>query len=467
MHKIPYTSQQYPINIQSPDDDDDSRRHLNTRQNNYHNNRTLIETQQYGLKQIQAPSVWEITNANPNKYPNTPIQVCIIDTGFDGSHEDLPKEGVTGTNTGYGNPLKDGDGHGTHCAGVIGALGGNDRGIMGVNPNPTKFRFHIAKALNDDGLGTASSVLKGIEGCISSGSKVISMSLGGGAKSSIFREIYEDAYNRGVLVFAAAGNLGLMQNDYPASYPHVVSVGAVDKRGTRADFSNWNTQLEIMGPGVDIISTYPGNGYGMLSGTSMATPYVAGVAALVWGYFPQCSNQQIRNVLAVTAKNLVQSGNVRCNRKVGFGLVQAKDAFDLLDTYGCAAGGEDLNPLSEGGVGGCDQPLVDVSTLVPRGNNNGDNNIQPAQFAGSSNQCQKLFLRLLTDDYAYELAWELKDLATGEVINSGPPDNRNFEDKTVYNGPVSGCLEPGNYEFSISGKLCIAPCYLALVSTLT
>eukprot|EP00571_Detonula_confervacea_P016891 CAMPEP_0172302312 /NCGR_PEP_ID=MMETSP1058-20130122/4033_1 /TAXON_ID=83371 /ORGANISM="Detonula confervacea, Strain CCMP 353" /LENGTH=822 /DNA_ID=CAMNT_0013012737 /DNA_START=87 /DNA_END=2555 /DNA_ORIENTATION=- len=407
--------------------------------------RTLMESQQYGIALTQAASVWALVKSKPNKYSNNnPIKVCIVDTGYDGGHVDLPKSGITMTETDYGDPMTDGDGHGTHCAGVIGALGNNNRGIVGVNPDPTKFSFHISKALNDDGMGKASSVLKGIEGCIKAGSKIISMSIGGGPKSQIFGDIYEDAYDQGVLVFAAAGNVGKLQDDYPASYPHVVSVGAVDKDSIRASFSNWNSQLELMAPGVDIVSTYPGNSYHRLSGTSMATPYVAGVAALVWGYFPRCSNQQIRNVLALSAKSMVASAS-GCNRRTGFGMVHAKDAFDLLDEYGCAAGGKDFSPPSEGGVGGCDQPLADLSN-VPA--------LQQASVSNGSsgNACQRLSLKLLTDDEAYEISWKLIRADDGEELNSGPPAGRNFEDKTEYNGPASGCLGPGTYKFIIYDK---------------
>lgn len=109
------------------------------------------------------------------------------------------------------------------------------------------FSFHISKALNAKGVGTASSLIQGIEGCISSGSKIISMSVGGGPDSSIFRQIYKDAYDEGVLIVAAAGNDGTTAHDYPASFPHVVSVGAVDKKGvSKASFSNYNDQIEIM-----------------------------------------------------------------------------------------------------------------------------------------------------------------------------------------------------------------------------
>ena len=92
--------------------------------------RSLVEQQQYSIEQIQADQVWSLTNSRRNRYPNTPVGVCIVDTGYDKNHEDLPKSGLTGTNTGYGSAFVDRDGHGTHCAGVIGALG-NDLGIVG------------------------------------------------------------------------------------------------------------------------------------------------------------------------------------------------------------------------------------------------------------------------------------------------------------------------------------------------
>jgi serine protease len=399
--------------------------------------RRLVEFQQYGIQITQVSEVWRLINAHPNKYINTPIKICVIDTGYDMTHEDLPKSNITTTNTGYGDPLTDIDGHGTHVAGVIGAVGNNGLGIVGVNPNPTKFAFHISKALNDDGLGTASSVLVGIEGCISSGSKIISMSLGGGPSSSeIFREIYEDAYNQGVLPFAASGNLGLYIDDYPASYPTVVSVGAVGMDSRRANFSNWNMQLELMGPGVDIVSTYPGDRYGALSGTSMAVPCVAGIAALIWGYFPQCSNQQIRNVLAVTAKAM--TSRRICNHKIGYGLVQAKDAFDLLDKYGCDAGGQNYNPPSAGGMGGCSQQITHMQQKTDRDS--------------AADRCQQLTLRLLTDNYAYETSWQLID-SRNKVLDVGPNGEGKLKRNTQYSGPVGGCLEPGTYNFTIRGEL--------------
>jgi hypothetical protein len=288
-------------------------------------------------------------------------------------------------------------------------------------------------------------VLVGIEGCISSGSRIISMSLGGGPPSEIFREIYEDAYDRGLLPFAAAGNLGLNIDDYPASYPSVVSVGAVGMDGLRANFSNWNTQLELMGPGVDILSTYPNNLYGSLSGTSMAVPFISGIAALIWGYFPECSNQQIRNVLAASARVMTDpTTGRRCDRRTGFGLVQAKDAFDILDKYGCDAGGTDYDPPSTGAVGGCHQPLADIAKLTP---------VRGTEFEATDvDQCQTLTLSLVTDDYPYETSWELVDVG-GDLLDVGPREDGKLRRNMVYRGPVGGCLDPGTYNFTMRGEL--------------
>lgn len=311
------------------------------------------EVQQYGNRLIQADEIWSTVSSQPNRYINTPVKVCIIDTGYNIDHEDLPKTGVTQTDVGYGSSFLDKDGHGTHCAGVIGAIGGNQRGVVGVNPDATKFSFHIVKALNDDGVGTASAVLRAIQGCIDNGSKIISMSIGGGPNSEIFRDEYERAYNEGVLLVSASGNQGKSVHDYPASYATVISVGGVDRYGNRADFSNYSDQLELMGPGVSIKSTYA-DGYRSLSGTSMATPFVAGAFALVWGYFPDCSNHQMRNVFARTARRISQDPS-GCDEKNGYGIIQTKAAFDALVQFGCEYGGEDSIPKSLGAVGGCQQ----------------------------------------------------------------------------------------------------------------
>ena len=157
---------------------------------------------------------------------------------------------------------------------------------VGVRRDPNLFRFHIGRGLGNDGSGYGSVILDAVQGCIDRGAKVISMSLGGPSKTNSEKRFYKDAWNDGILIIAAAGNSGDTGDLYPASYDHVMSVAAVDKNGTRPGFSQCNSQVEISAPGVDIISTVP-LGYAIASGTSMACPHVAGVAAEVWSRFPE------------------------------------------------------------------------------------------------------------------------------------------------------------------------------------
>ena len=145
-----------------------------------------------------------------------------------------------------------------------------------VNPDPTAFNFHIGKGLANSGSGTGAAVLAAVQGCVDNGAKVISMSLGGSGASSITRGIYDMHYGNGVLIVAAAGNSGNGAFSYPASYEAVMSVAAVSiPTRNRASFSQFNSQLEISGPGVQVQSTsnldLGINGIRTLSGTSMVS----------------------------------------------------------------------------------------------------------------------------------------------------------------------------------------------------
>ena len=319
--------------------------------------RQLAEETPYGITMVQA---------NNNLFKTTPrastaIKVCVVDTGYDKNHNDLPGGGTNGgqpvtgfTPTQYSGQIwsTDGDGHGTHCSGTIGAVGNNNIGVTSCNPNPNDFSFFIGKGLNDSGSGSNAGVTAAVNACVSAGAKVISMSLGGGGYSATEENLYKQIYDKGVLIIAAAGNDGNTALSYPASYPTVMSVAAVDSSQNKASYSQYNAQVEIAAPGSSVKSTIPGNQYASWSGTSMATPHVAGVAALVWSYFPTCSNNQIRNVLIKTAKD---RGTAGCDVNYGWGIVQAKAAYDLLKSQGCAAGGTDFPTKSDGAKGGCSQ----------------------------------------------------------------------------------------------------------------
>ncbi|WP_407646762.1 S8 family serine peptidase [Fluctibacter halophilus] len=309
------------------------------------------QTTPYGVPMVQAD---QLNQANLSAR-----KVCIIDTGFNLGHDDLGDQnnGVTGqaNNSAVGNWYNDGNGHGTHVAGTIAALD-NNLGVVGVYPGVD---LHIVKIFNDQGNWTyASDLIDGIDQCQTAGANVVNMSLGGGSSSTAESNAMQTFVNQGVMLVAAAGNDGNSSFSYPASYDAVISVAAVGSNESRASYSQYNSQVEIAAPGSSVYSTYPDNSYATLSGTSMATPHVAGAAALVWSFFPSCSNEEIRAALNATAKDKGSSGR---DTQYGYGIVQAKDAYDYLNTYGCEGSG---NGGGGGGGGGVDPVNGELTGLA-------------------------------------------------------------------------------------------------------
>lgn len=420
--------------------------------------RFMAQSVPYGIGMVQADQVDDsIASANSGGK-----KICIIDSGLNLPHEDMGAQGGTigGSNdSGTGNWFDHGGPHGTHVAGTIAALnnGIGVRGVIGTDPN-----LHIVKVFNESGWGYSSDLVSAINKCVTNGSDVINMSLGGTGSSVSEKNGIQAAYDAGVLLIAAAGNDGVATSttdveSYPASYDSVMSVAAIDSAKALADFSQKNSQVEISGPGVDVYSTYPeglgsvvetsvagvgytanamenqgsatgslynfatgesidsgasgnvclierGNisfydkvkacedsggigailynnvaggfggtlgtsnatsipsvtvsdtdgaamlakigfsatvnigagNYGKMSGTSMASPHVAGVAALVWSHHPTCTNVEIRNVLNVSAQDLGATGR---DVKFGYGLAQTKDAIDYITANGCDGSG--------------------------------------------------------------------------------------------------------------------------------
>ncbi len=253
------------------------------------------QTVPWGITHINADDVQATGNTGSG------AKVAILDTGIDASHEDLSVAGGASFIDTEPDPYNDGNSHGTHVAGTVAGLN-NTLGILGVAPSAS---LYAVKVLDSSGSGTYSGIIKGIEWAVSNNMDVISMSLGGSRGSTSLQQAVDNAYNSGVLVVAAAGNDGAKGKrntiGYPAKYASAMAVGAVDNSNNRASFSSVGDELEIMAPGVNVLSSVPGNAYDTYNGTSMATPHVSGAAALILADNPSLSNVQVRNILNSTA----------------------------------------------------------------------------------------------------------------------------------------------------------------------
>lgn len=321
--------------------------------------------QQWGMKDIGVMDAWKVTRGNPE------MIVAVIDTGVDYTHEDLlpnlwrnpreiPNNGIDDDNNGYiddvvgwdfvsndnkpydlamepidilfkgGNP-----GHGTHCAGNVAARGDNGKGIAGVAPD---VKIMSLRFISEKGQGTTADAIKAIRYAVDNGAKIMSNSWGsegeeaGAPENQALRDTVQYAQDAGVLFIAAAGNghkgVGY-DNDidalpsYPSSYTHdiIISVAAMDSSDKLGSFSNWGARgVDIGAPGVKVFSTVVEQGYSDVvidkygfkatwDGTSMATPHVAGAAALYWSAHPEKTWQDVKAAVLGSAKKVPALNN--------------------------------------------------------------------------------------------------------------------------------------------------------------
>ena len=282
---------------------------------------------------------WDIATGSDD------MVVAVIDTGVDFNHPDLKDNlwtnqaeanGVAGVDDdnngviddihgynaidGTGNSIDD-QGHGSHCSGTIGARGNDGKGIVGVNWN---VKIMSVKFLSSSGSGSLEDALKAIDYATKMGAKVLSNSWGGGGFSQTLLDAIKRSNDAGALFVAAAGNSS-NDNDknpsYPATYdvPNMISVAAIDNQGAKASFSSYGKRTVHVGaPGVNVYSS-TGGSYASFSGTSMATPHVAGVAALVWSHEPALTALEVKQRLLSTARPIA---GLKGKTKTG-GLVNA------------------------------------------------------------------------------------------------------------------------------------------------
>lgn len=284
-------------------------------------NDPMFHGPQYAPKLIGAPAAWSTTTGTSS------ATLCMLDTGIRRTHQDLAANYVGGIDlvNDDNDPWDDG-GHGTRTAGVAAGVLHNGVGIAGIADVPVK----AVKVLSSTGGGYSSDIATGIRWCADHGARIVSISLGGSTAVTAVRDAVDYAWGKGLILVAGAGNGNCFDCVlYPAAFPNVIAVGAVDSSAKVQGFTSKGPQVDLAAPGVNIQTT--GNGwdthYLMGGGTSLSAPHVAGAAALVWSAHPTWTNQKVRTALEATAQDVGPAGRddwsgagmVRPDRAIAYG----------------------------------------------------------------------------------------------------------------------------------------------------
>jgi len=251
-----------------------------------------------------------LTSAS-NAAGGPPVLVAVLDTGIDKNHEDLAGRVVAEIAFSESPAVADFYGHGTPIAGIIAADADNDVGIAGIAPE--SFLINV-KVANDDGSCSLAALASGIVWAVDSGARVINISIELKGSAPVLQEALDYAWEKGALVIAAAGNDGSSLPVYPAAYDSCLAVTAIQENGTLAPLANYGNWVDVAAPGMYVYSTLPGNQYGYKHGTSFATAYVSGLAAVLFS-------------LATDT-----SGDGRLNDEVRQAIEDGCDALDIAGT---------------------------------------------------------------------------------------------------------------------------------------
>ena len=289
---------------------------------------------QWALPKIDAPTAWQTTFGSPS------VTVAVIDTGFDFNHPDRPVNLVAGPTfvsapmptcppEGQNGPQDD-QGHGTHVTGIIAAHTNNALGVAGIAPNVT---ILVIKAGDCTGSFLDSDIATAIQYAADHGARVIDMSFGGTGDSQTMDLAIQYAWSKGVVLVAAAGNDGMNEAFFPADYQHVIAVSATDPTDGLATFSNYGPSITVAAPGVNIVSLMSSTNvfgcseYCTLSGTSMAAPFVSGVAGLLLSVKPSLTNTQVVDAIEQGA---IPLGSGCPNPFFGYGRVDAARSLQSI-----------------------------------------------------------------------------------------------------------------------------------------
>ncbi len=272
---------------------------------------------------INAAEAWAISTGS------SAVAIAILDTGVRSTHPDLTGKIIAGRNFvgADANAWEDGNGHGTHSAGIAAARSDNGVGVAGVC---WECSLVVARVLDDNGLGVWSGVAAAIVWAADQPAvRVISLNLGGTATDAATLSAVNYASGRGKILVAAAGNTYGGNVLFPAQFENCIAVSASNNNDLLADFSAQGSAIDLAAPGAEVYSSFgtpnTGNTYAVLSGTSMAAPHVAGLAGLVWSINPALSPARVRHVMEMTAKDL---GSLGRDVQFGVGRIDAgKSAF--------------------------------------------------------------------------------------------------------------------------------------------
>lgn len=457
---------------------------------------TSPSSNQWHLWRMSAQQAWDLSTGSSS------IVVAVTDDAILTTHLELTNKVLPGYDAPTGGtstlPCGTNDGnHGTHVSGTVGAQTNNGTGVASIGYNVSILPVKIGNCT-----GSLTHGYEGINWAANNGADVINMSWGGGGSSTYGQNICTAAFNAGAILVAAAGNDGTNQQFFPAAFNNVISVASTTPTDAKSSFSQYGTWIDISAPGSNIRSTYASSLYSSISGTSMASPNVAGLIGLMKSYVPTASNQDIINCLLSSATNInsVNSafiGQLGAGRINAFAALQCLSAFNLqtdagiidINVPGSTICGSSFtpqvtlrnfgtnvltsltisylwngNPQTYAWTGNLASAQTALVTLPNQNasagnytftasitNPNGQTDENPA-----NNQATQAFivdpngqvvnLTIATDCYGEEISWDIKNSSNAIVASGGPYTNV----ATGQSNQSSFCLPTGCYTFTIN-----------------